>query len=80
MYREAGRVGEDSNTPSHPFLAHFPSKRQHRAHTENTSKTSGLKPSICCKKNEISKQGLFGVGWCQERWGLPGRHRHLETY
>lgn len=74
------REEEGSNPPSHPFLAHFPPKRQHCAHAETMSKTSGPKPSICCKKNEISKPGLLGVGWCQEGRGLPGRHRHMETY
>lgn len=51
-----------------------------RTHTANMSEASGLKPSICCKKNEVFKQGPFGVGGCQVGWGLPGRLYHVEMY
>lgn len=61
------------------FWLYFHSSRS-AAHTANMSEASGPKPSICCKKNEVFKQGLFGVGGCQVGWGLPGRIHHVETY
>lgn len=63
---------------SQHFLALFPARPEHCAHTTNMSKASGLKSSICYKKNEVSKQGLFVVGGCQMGWGLPGRLYHVE--
>lgn len=63
---------------SQHFLALFPARPEHCAHTTNMSKSSGLKSSICYKKNEVSKQGLFVVGRCQMGWGLPGRLYHVE--
>lgn len=50
---------------SQHFLALFAFQPEHHEHTANMSEASGLKPSICCKKNEVFKQGPFGVGGCQ---------------
>lgn len=65
-------------SPSTSWLR-FHSSRS-TAHTAHMSEASGPKPSICCKKNEVSKQGLFGVGGCQVGRGLPGRIHRVETY
>lgn len=65
---------------SQHFLALFAFQPEHHAHTANMSEASGLKPSICCKKNEVFKQGPFAVGGCQVGWGLPGRLHHVEMY
>lgn len=62
------------------LLALLPSRPEHCICTENMSKASGLKLSICYKKNEVFKQGLFGVGGCQMEWGLPGSLHHMVTY
>ena len=48
-------------TRSQHFLALFPFQAQPHAYSTNMSKASGLKPSICSKKNEVFKQDLFGV-------------------
>lgn len=53
-------------TVSQHFLALFPSWPEHHTYTANMSKASGLKLSICCKKNEVSKPA--SLKWDGTKW------------
>lgn len=72
--------GLSLSLPALFWLCLHSSRSPAHKHTANMSEASGLKPSICCKKNEVFKQGPFGVGGCQVGWGLPGRLHHVEMY
>lgn len=70
---KVGGKGAFTQSPTIFWLAFQPNKS--RVHAENMSQASGLKTSICCKKNEASKWGLSVVGCCQVGRGFPGGHR-----